>query len=88
VQNANNINNLNLINVENSINFNGFGNENVHYPYHEYLSQTKESWAFVNNVYSLQKTLFFSHLPASSFLWSFHQNFRMKPQMSTQCTLQ
>jgi len=63
MQDANNINNPNLINVENLINFNGFGNENVHYPYHEYLSQTKESWAFVNNVYSLQRILFFSHLP-------------------------
>jgi hypothetical protein len=43
MQDANNINNPNLINVENLINFNGFGNENVHYPYHEYLSQTEES---------------------------------------------
>lgn len=58
MQNVNNINNPNIINVGNSINFNGFGNENVHYPYHEYLSQTGESWAFVNNVYSPQRTFF------------------------------
>jgi hypothetical protein len=63
MQDANNINNPNLINVGNSINFNSFGNENVHCPYHEYLSQTEESWAFVNNVYNPQRTLFFSHLP-------------------------
>ncbi len=63
MQVVNNVNNTNLINVENSINFDGFGNENVNCPYIEYLSQTKESWAFVNNVYSPQRRLFFSHLP-------------------------
>jgi hypothetical protein len=59
---------------------NGFGNENIDYPYHEYLSQTKESWAFVNNVYSLQKTFFF-------LIYHYSQNPWMKSQMSTQYTL-